>query len=57
LITNNRFIKEEAVYNPCQVLVIESNCFDKILDFRNREFVPVRTNYSLDKWIETIFKK
>lgn len=57
LITNNRFIKEEAVYDPCQVLVIDSNCFDKILDFRNKEFVPVKTNYSLDKWIETIFEK
>lgn len=56
LITNNRFIKEEVIYNQSQVLVIDSNCFDQILDFRNREFVPIKTNYSLDKWIETIFE-
>ncbi len=56
LITNNRFIKKEIIYNPDQVLVINSNNFDGILDFRNREFVAVKTNYSLESWIEKIFK-
>jgi hypothetical protein len=56
LITNNRFIKQEVIYNPDQVLVINSNSFERILDFRNREFVAVKTNYSLESWIEKIFK-
>ena len=55
LITNNRFIKKELIYNPDQVLVINSNSFAEILDFRNREFVAVETNYSLENWIEKIF--
>ena len=55
LLTNNKFIENEAIFNANQIFVTSGEFSKDILDFMDKPFVVKPTGYSLANWIKTIF--
>jgi len=59
LITTNKNIKFENIYNEDSILIYDKNNFDEVLEFvKKRKKVPVLNNieqYSIKEWVKNIF--
>lgn len=55
LITYNKYIKDEDVYNPDEHLIFDGNSYEDILSFINKPSSPNYGNYFLTDWLRAIF--